>query len=409
MEKNEIISELYDIALLKRREAQVGARIDDIEAESEAKKKATVSMAADKLGEYQKKREKKLAPLPTRPAVVGTVCPEPPQRPDVKNPFLNMILGVTSEFLAILGAALWVIAVITGTENYGFVFFSIFLMLGGIAFWFLKGRHYIDEIIRWYDSRQIFEKNRSAWIGRMESGGSEGDDAALLEEWRTYEERFGAFVADCNGFYRETLNGVMEEQAEIDRRALEQLEAVKTELDEIEGTLVKKTVIHFDLYPLAGEIARMLEMGRADSLKEAINLALSEQEAREQEAARRAAEERRAEMMAEEERRHNEAMEQKACEAAIAERQYQERMAREARAQTAAAERQAAAAAREARAAENAARDAKWRAEQQARDARREEHRAHTAAMHRCSSCVNSAKCSGSVKNNPNCASYRPR
>ena len=409
MEKNEIISELYDIALLKRREAQVGSKLDVIEGEKEAAEKAAITAASDKLSAYQKKREKKLAPLPTRPGAVDTVCPVPPQKPNVKNPFLNIILGVASELLAVLGLVLWVIAIITGSENYGFVFFSIFLMLGGIAFWFVKGRRYIDGIIEWHDNKQTFEKNRTAWIKRMEENGSESKDAAWIGEWKAYEQSFGAFVADCNGFYRETLDEVISGKAEIAKQALAKLEAVEAELNEITEALAQKTVIHSDLHPLAGEIARMLEMGRADSLKEAINLALTEQEAREQEAARRAAEERRAEMLAEEERRHNEAMEQEAREAAIAERQYQERMAREARAQTAAAERQAAAAAREARAAENAARDAKWRAEQQARDARREEHRAHTAAMHRCSSCVNSAKCSGSVKNNPNCAAYKPR
>ncbi len=409
----EMIGELREIARLVDTDRALAIEIETVDIEREAEHTAFLKQVKNRLVAHQKKGEKSFKALAPKPSkILKTALPAVPQKPQVKNPFASIVAGVISEFLMFIGFALWLIMVITDSENYGLVFFSIFLMLGSIVFWLWKGRGMIGDIMEWLEQKERWTTGRKQWINAMEADYSTEAQEKFWDQWQAYDISFSAFVKDCNAVYMVALNELLEDERAGRERAFAKLEALKHESDKVAAELASKTVISPALYHLAKSIAGNLEIGRADTLKDAINLALDDERRDAEEAARRAEAARQAEIRAaqvEEARRHNEAQEQAAREAAYMERRHREEMERAARAQTAAAERQAAAAAQQARAAENAARDAKRRAEQQARDARREEHRAHNEAMHRCSSCVNSAKCSGHAKGNPSCAAYRPR
>ena len=170
------------------------------------------------------------------------------------------------------------------------------------------------------------------------------------------------------------------------------VDEIKPLLEEIENN----TVLHTDYVPYAARLARLIESGRADTLKEAINLMLDDIRKDKEEAERRD-EARRQE---EETRRHNMAMQN------IAEQE-----ARDARAHNAAMEKaardQAAAAKAQAAAAQAAANDARIRAQQAEKDRINQESRAKREASRRCNTCANAGKCSmfGMV----NCAAFRPR
>ena len=139
----------------------------------------------------------------------------------------------------------------------------------------------------------------------------------------------------------------------------------------------------------------MLKTGRADTLKEAINLALEEDRKDREEAERRAEarqQEAILERQARDNRMHNEAMQRAAEEEARATRAHNAAMEKEARAQAQAAAAQAREAARQTEI-----------AQKQARDAQR-------AASARCAGCANNLKCSYKTKQNAgSCGAYRPR
>lgn len=157
--------------------------------------------------------------------------------------------------------------------------------------------------------------------------------------------------------------------------------------------------------PVAGEIAGLIKSGRADNMKEAVNLyedilyrERQEQFEREKEANRHEEEQRRLEAQ---ERQHQEEME-------FMEAQERQR-AREAKAQQEAQERQHKEMMeqrdREARE-EKSRREAETRRQQNAELDR--QRREDAATRNQCNTCSLNSRCSMSYRR-PNCASYRPR
>ncbi len=142
-------------------------------------------------------------------------------------------------------------------------------------------------------------------------------------------------------------------------------------------------------YHLVDPILALLKSGRADDYKEALNMAIREEQEEQERQERRAAEARQAaleERRAEEERRHN------------------ERMEAQQRAHNAQMEKQAAQAEHDRQvAAKQAERDARNAAFQQKADLKK-------AATHRCNSCANNGRCNIRYSDAAiNCAAFRPR
>ena len=86
-------------------------------------------------------------------------------------------------------------------------------------------------------------------------------------------------------------------------------------IDQIENAIAEVTLISSEHFSLAGRISNLLKSGRADSLKEALNLAISEKRDEEYKAQRLAEEERRTqivEQQANDNLLHNQRMEREA-------------------------------------------------------------------------------------------------
>lgn len=144
-----------------------------------------------------------------------------------------------------------------------------------------------------------------------------------------------------------------------------------------------------DYYPLIKPVIVLLKSGRADTYKEALNMAIAEQKEQEAEAARRAEEEKRTRLLEEqalaeqrrlqEAERHNREMEQQQQMQAKMLLDEQRKSEREAKRATA-----------------NAQRD-EWS----------EQVKAKNKALHRCSRCKKRFACGSSV-GTPNCGAFEP-
>ncbi len=178
---------------------------------------------------------------------------------------------------------------------------------------------------------------------------------------------------------------ILDEFAENKQTAIERRQEVNEQLRQCE--LVPENYLH-----LVSPIITILKSGRADTYKEALNLAIDEERQEQEAAARRAAEARR---QAEEERR-TAILQQQAAE----ERRHNEQMERQQ--------------AEQARQAARQAEQAQRQAEQAQRQARREAYEAKAQAerdaYRKCASCRNGAKCSPSArKHSLTCGGYSPR
>ena len=231
------------------------------------------------------------------------------------------------------------------------------------------------------------------------AGKTVSEDIAVQEQGEEWVQRANGidhqsnrqrFLGECR-----TLDRYCEERIAAIHTETESVEAeVKSHLDQIVHTsavamayseqklkrlteaLNGQSLLHEDYWYLAGDVARILEAGRADSFKEALNLAIKEDRQEREDAAR-----------AEEARKRQEALEEQVRQ----ERESQARMERIAReqaeedrrwhaAQEEAAKKAQAAAERAQKAAEDAAREQRRVAEAEARSAANRSRNAYYAA-----------------------------
>ena len=200
----------------------------------------------------------------------------------------------------------------------------------------------------------------------------------FYDYFRNYDECFLSAVKECDNLYTKALARRQNNYDKIEKEYATKEKDLTDRKNYIEQQLNSITLIPEELFADATRISTMLKQKRADTLKEAINLAFDEKRKDREEAARREEAERQEEILWEqayENRKHNEAMQRAAEEEARATREHNAAMERAAQAQNDIL---------------------KKSAESQQR-----------AASARCNTCANRFTCSYEKKQAYSCSSYR--
>lgn len=204
------------------------------------------------------------------------------------------------------------------------------LIIGTAVCWFVFGR-FVGPYVDW-------RKKQTEWDKKFESYSDFGVQDRFLNECVEYEKRFLDVVADCSKVYDQEQAKYENLLAQIHSEYAEKSSKTQAELDNVTEQLNAVTLIQPDLFDNAASISKLLRTQRADTLKEAINLAIEEERKENQERERRE-EARRQEAILEEQayqtRMHERAMEQAAERQAAEARAHAAAMEAQARAQTA--------------------------------------------------------------------------
>ncbi len=331
------------------------------------------------------------------PAILTTI-PKVPEKPDTKTPEKDIMIGAISALAMLACAAIWLLMIIINPESgFGLIlaYFCPVPLLASIAVFFAVGMPKLKKILDWQAKHETWEKDYADWERNFNNAATAEEDERFLNEFKKYDFAFLELVKACDKKYEDEekrcQKALNANKKKYDQKELEILNSI----NEVEKDLSQVTVIHSSLFEHAWRISSILSTGRADTLKDAINLAL-EEDRRDKEEAERRAEAQRQEAILEQQamdnRMHNAAMERAAEEEARRTRAHNAAMERAAQQQAQAAEAQAREAAKQTE-----------MAKKQANDAMR-------AASARCSRCANYSKCSYKVKQNAvNCAAYTPR
>ncbi len=317
---------------------------------------------------------------------------EPPKAPSVfattpifpmENKHAALQKGLDSKklvFFGVLGfTALMLIIYFLSNVNF-FNTLSVLGIFATIFFWFRYSKSKKD----YFDKKHAYDRSVKEYNLSMEKFRAglaryEQEKEAALNEM----DIFRALHAVSYDDYIKTLD----EFGENKQAAIEKRQEVNEQLRQSE--LVPEDYLH-----LVSSIITILKSGRADTYKEALNLAIDEERQEQEAAARREAEARR---QAEEERR-TAILERQAAE----ERRHNEQMERQQAEQARQAARQAEQAQRQAAQAQRKAED----------DARKEYYAQQKLASDRCRHCVNNGTCGAYHKNSLaglNCGGFRPR
>lgn len=394
----EIITELDNIDTLCGKIVDINAKCDDLVSVQSKKEMDDATQKTVKiLEDYEKKQRIKLSNAASELAF------ELPQEPP-KNP-QNQRLDIFKSSITFGAISLLLIyATIISIFFLPVIWdgsMSLSMILLGLAV-FMNYKYPVSNANRymeWYKSLNRYEDSVKSWEKEFEKQYTKDINEKKYTAFKAYDDKFLSFVEDCDKKFEEESIRHEEEIDKISEKNQKKLDDLYQEKNALIDELTSTSLIPEDLYFDAWRISSMLKQKRADSLKEAINLALDEKRKEEEEEARREEAARREailEQQAYDNRMHNEAMQRVAEAEARATREHNAAMERAAREHNAAMERAAQAQA-------NAAQAQAKAADRQIRDAK-------SAAAARCSNCANSSKCSSYVRNNSiNCPSYRPR
>lgn len=398
-ENIEILNELSLIALNYSKSQTLEEKIRETNLILEKEKDNCYSVAAKVLIEFSNSQKAKL--VPKRPVGVASKLKAPAiplKAPKRKKPAEDIAKATKiglSIFALLIGFA---ICSILMTTSIIFSTLNGFFMIGtlvAVAMWATKGRALLGDIVDWMEKTEQQAEDDAEWAAAYDKAVTGEVNNGFYNDFAKYHQGFVSYTEACNKKYDEEAYAVVEKHKELDQKFEKTIKDLKNQKAEIDSKLSSFTVLDPVFHDIADSIKHMLESGRADTLKEAINLAVAEQQRIEEEAERRAEADRR---QAELERQgraaaaaaeaHNRAMEKVA-----------EDQARAARAQAKAAEDQA-------RAARQQAADAKRAADQ----ARADEARMTQAGFKRCATCANTTKCPlEAKKRGATCGAYKPR
>ena len=398
MNINEIISELDRISALYNRYQALNADMDNVVDEKEEEDGAFGREIVETLNEFKREQDQNFGAKKPRvaPACLE-IAPERPKKPNTTKPVKDIFIGAVSGLVTLFSVIFWGALAIINPDNsaLGLILLSVFLLFGSVVFWFSKGAGNVTVFVNWCNAQKEWQKKHAEWEKKFNQSATKEENDRFLGEFREYDRCFLKLVDICSEKYAEEFKRYEDGLEKIKEKYVAKLDRIHNEISEVCDQLEGVTLIHNDLFNNAWRISAMLKTGRADSLKEAINLALDEERKDMEEEARRAeARQQQAilEQQARDNRIHNETMARAAEEEARAMRAHNAAMERAAQAQAQAAQAQAREAARQTE-----------MAQRQARDAQK-------AASARCARCANFSKCSLRARQNAvNCSGYRPR
>lgn len=377
------VKELRRIGELYADKETLRNELDDLAFEEKEELEAQKDNFVANLFKYQAEQSKKLK-IPKNNAIIKKSIPIPPQNP--KDPTLGAIVGII--FFASI--PLFIISFILKIFTITIPFLSqIFGLLGQISFfaaivggiaWFA----HFASIVNQYFS---YKEKLNDWVNTAKTSFADGQNEYFYSECIKFENEFLELVKACDGYYEAEKEKNAIAISNIQKAFSKKHDDLNNQLENTETQLSAVTLIHPDLFGSALHISKLLETGRADTLKEAINLAFdedrkdAEEEARQIEAARKEA---ILEQQTQDAREHNAAMEREAREHNLA-------MQAAAREQNNIAREQA-----------NIAREQNRLAKQQ--NNAREQYKVTHADLTRCYACKNYGHgCHGGIHN---CASF---
>lgn len=370
-----IIAELNHIYEIYQRYESFDNKMENVKSHHRAEKNAITSATKDKMKSYEKKRRTKInVPRPTVDKALWTPIPALPEIPSSKNHTKTIIMGAASGLAIPVGLVLYFIFMFL---NESLSFLGGALLLGGLFVWFLCGGHLAVETYQvWRREILEYDKKMREWESAYSKLDLSRASDNLMTDVAVYEKEFLSMVKDCDSTFGELFNEMLEEKSKLSKRHIAELEELKQEWNEICSDLESVTLIHSDLFYIAWRISSALERGRANTLQEAINVAIDDERIAREEATRQA-EARRQEAILqrqaeEQDRRYRE------------EKQFRERQESERK------------------------RDEEYARKEQERKEREESDRAKSEAKRRCHWCKNYRNCG--IRHNPPqmCTGFQP-
>ncbi|MBQ8145533.1 MAG: hypothetical protein IJ039_02005 [Clostridia bacterium] len=273
--------------------------------------------------------EANISPRPQLPKEFFNAPPQRPEVPDCRNAKDVMMTGVYGLLVYaafIFWIALFVINKLTYIrETWTFAIVAVFVAL--LFPWITKGRKRA-QVLSYEQTCKEYEQNLEKWEKELDEILNEEEITSFLNRFCEFDSSFVSFLRNTDAQIKDEMNASNEKKHMIYLDYSNKKREAEEHIAETERELEAIGIVTPTYYYLAHSIADVLENGRADTLKEALNIAIEDERREREEQQRREEADRQAQILerqAEEARRHNREMERAAKEQAeAAERNYEE-------------------------------------------------------------------------------------
>ncbi len=318
--KKELIDKLYQTANAVTEIIITKEKIEGLKNEDAQINRSLISNTNSKVETIISTNENKIVSRPVLPKQWLTAPPKKPRDPDCDTEQKVMMIGVFG-FMAYFAFIFLGIYMILASTNYDYavpykVIPVFFIFIALLAPWVFVGARRAD-VLDYGKKCELYEQSLQEWANQLDEAINEDARKDFFEACVEFDNSFLSFIyetdAEIKSAYGEYNRKKQEAQLEYVRKHNELVEHKK----EVEDELASIGVLTPSYYYLALDVADNLQSGRADTLKEALNLAIDDVR-KENEAEERRKEAQRQEDLlrrqAEEEIRHNREMERAAKE-----------------------------------------------------------------------------------------------
>lgn len=320
-EISNVIAELKRLKEIKDKNSACLRRYDEIQAEINSKSQEMISELAVRMNEFKEQQSERLEKF-----VPTEIYQYDESIPTCKTEEIKPLYPIAGLFFYV-AIIFFIISTMIGIETGFFISFLCIIatfVCGGI--WFFKN----DKIGDYFE----WKKERKKWFA--DASQHEVDKQKLMDDFKIFDD---AFFNEME-IYENEENNAVEELENYNQKLKEpyekELEMLYAGMDKCVNELSSSDVLHVDCVPYIEEILKNLETGRADSLKESINITLEDERKACEEANRQEEAKRQQEILQEQayqNKMHNLAMEKKAEEQARAAREHAAIMEKQAKIQ----------------------------------------------------------------------------
>ena len=318
--KKELIDKLYQTANLVTESVKTSHQIENLKKEDKIANQSLVNSANARVGEIISTNEAKIVNRPRLPEACFVAPPKRPRVPDCDNEKKVMLTGVFGFLMYFAFIYLGAMMILVGTDpNFAVPYRIIpmfFIFIALMIPWLSTGAKRA-EVLDYDKNCQAYEKSLQEWVNQLDEAVNEEVRKDLYNSFVEFDKSFLSFINETDVAIRDNYSAYNKRKQELQLEYIKKYNELVEHKKETDKELASIDVLSPSYYYLALDVADILKSGRADTLKEALNLAIDDVR-KENEAEERRREAQRQEdilkRQAEEERRHNAAMERAARE-----------------------------------------------------------------------------------------------
>lgn len=197
--------------------------------------------------------------------------------PSVKETIIYLYANILSILCAIMAVILCVVAFFVNLQ------IMLYAIIIGVALYIIQLKYPLKESVEYWENCLKIDYFKQT----INNAFAKDDPEKFYKDFKEYDKWFSNITQQCDKHFEKEKEPMLLAVKKIESDYDSKLKSIFNSAQEIKFELDKVTIIGSEYFDRADKISDMLKSGRADTLKEALNLTLDEERKDREERARR--------------------------------------------------------------------------------------------------------------------------